>query len=106
MGKGHDSLQTTAPMDAHVHKDNPVSVPMGRKLVLPPFREMKPYEHVAKRFQLICLLPICICAAGGGGWGGACTFECSCLQRLEECVGSSGARLRGGCEPLNVGSGN
>jgi hypothetical protein len=31
---------------------------------------------------------------------------CSCWQGLEKCVGSTGVRLIGGCEPLDVGSGN
>lgn len=42
IGKENDSFQTTAPMDTHVHKDNLVSVPVGRKLVLPSSRDMRP----------------------------------------------------------------
>lgn len=60
IGKEHDSLQTTAPMDTHVHEDSLVSVPVGRKLALPSSRDMRPYEQVANCFHLICLLPISV----------------------------------------------
>lgn len=56
--KKHNSLQTTGPTDARVYRGNLVSVPVGRKRVLPSSRDMRPHEQAANCSHIILLFPV------------------------------------------------
>lgn len=75
-------------------------------------RDVRPYELVANRFHLICLLLISfllkiyfcfkLCVCGGGGVVRICV-----LVSAAACWGQkNSAGVPGGCEPLAIGSGN